>query len=68
MSRFFIFFIRIYQWTLSPLLGKRCRFYPSCSEYCALALKKHGALRGGWKGLWRILRCGPWSRGGVDEP
>ncbi|MCD5397087.1 MAG: membrane protein insertion efficiency factor YidD [Candidatus Pacebacteria bacterium] len=45
-----------------------CRFHPSCSEYFKQALKKYGLFKGGWKGVKRILRCGPWSQGGVDLP
>jgi len=58
--------IRVYQRVLSPLLPRRCRFYPSCSEYAAQALLKHGPLRGGWLALRRLLRCGPWHPGGYD--
>lgn len=45
-----------------------CRFHPSCSEHFKQALKKYGLFKGGWKGVKRILRCGPWSQGGVDLP
>lgn len=58
--------IRIYQYTISPLLGRRCRFFPSCSEYTAEALQKHGALKGARLGLKRISRCHPWNPGGFD--
>jgi putative membrane protein insertion efficiency factor len=58
--------IRIYQYTISPLLGRRCRFFPSCSEYTAEALEKHGALKGTRLGLKRISRCHPWNPGGFD--
>lgn len=58
--------IRIYQYTISPLLGRRCRFFPSCSEYTAEALEKHGALKGARLGLKRISRCHPWNPGGFD--
>ena len=60
--------IKFYQIFISPFLGKHCRFYPSCSEYCCLAIQKYGILRGCWKGILRILRCSPWNRGGVDLP
>ena len=57
-----------YKRWISPLLPQACRFTPTCSEYTRLAIMKYGFLRGSWKGLGRILRCGPWSRGGVDMP
>jgi uncharacterized protein len=60
--------VRIYQLTLSPLLGKNCRFEPSCSQYYILAVRKHGAIRGSLLGAWRILRCNPFCRGGYDPP
>ena len=58
--------IRLYQWTLSPLLGVNCRYAPSCSAYAVEAIATHGALRGGWLGLKRILRCHPWGGSGYD--
>jgi uncharacterized protein len=58
--------IRLYQLTLSKLLGPRCRFYPSCSQYAAEAIQKHGAIRGTAFTLARIVRCHPWHPGGVD--
>jgi putative membrane protein insertion efficiency factor len=58
--------IRVYQLTLSPLLGPRCRFYPSCSQYALEALRAHGALRGCALALRRLLRCHPWHAGGYD--
>ncbi|HBU38619.1 MAG TPA: membrane protein insertion efficiency factor YidD, partial [Planctomycetaceae bacterium] len=50
------------------LLGKQCRFRPSCSRYFQESVKKYGPLRGTWKGLNRICRCHPWNRGGYDPP
>lgn len=58
--------VRAYQLILSPLLGPRCRYWPSCSHYTAEALKVHGPLRGGWLGLRRLLRCHPGAEGGID--
>jgi putative membrane protein insertion efficiency factor len=55
-----------YQWTLRPLLGAHCRFYPSCSHYALEALTTHGALRGAALSGARILRCNPWHPGGYD--
>lgn len=58
--------IRVYQIVLSPLVGKRCKYYPSCSEYAAQAITRFGILRGLALTGWRLLRCNPWSRGGFD--
>lgn len=58
--------IRIYQWTVSPLLGPVCRFDPSCSRYALEAVLRFGVLRGGWLALKRLARCHPWHPGGVD--
>lgn len=69
--------IRLYQWTVSPdhsHLGKKmyphgyCKYYPTCSQYTYEALGKYGLVRGLGKGTYRILRCNPWSEGGVDLP
>jgi putative membrane protein insertion efficiency factor len=60
--------VRLYQGTLSPLLGRRCRFDPSCSSYFILAVQKHGAVLGALRGLWRICRCHPFHPGGYDPP
>jgi putative membrane protein insertion efficiency factor len=58
--------IRAYQLALSPLLGPRCRFYPSCSQYALEAVRAHGSLHGSWLALRRLLRCHPWHAGGYD--
>ena len=58
--------IGIYRVVLSPLLGPRCRYLPSCSEYAADALRMHGLWRGGWLALRRLLRCHPWGGSGCD--
>jgi uncharacterized protein len=60
--------VRLYQAVISPLMPPVCRFYPSCSEYFILAVKKHGPLRGACKGVWRVCRCNPFCRGGFDPP
>jgi putative membrane protein insertion efficiency factor len=61
--------IRAYQLVVSPLLGPRCRFYPSCSSYAVEALRGHGPLKGTWLSAHRLLRCHPWTPGGLDpEP
>jgi putative membrane protein insertion efficiency factor len=58
--------IRGYQLIISPLLGPRCRFYPSCSCYAHSAIERYGVWRGGWLGLRRLLRCHPFNQGGYD--
>jgi len=58
--------IHAYRALLSPLLGQRCKYHPSCSQYALDALREYGALRGLVLAGWRILRCNPWSHGGVD--
>ena len=58
--------IRVYQQVLSPAFGQRCRYYPSCSEYAAQAIQRYGILRGLVLAGWRLLRCNPWSAGGLD--
>jgi putative membrane protein insertion efficiency factor len=64
-----VFPIRLYQLFVSPLLPvNTCKFHPSCSEYAVLAIRKHGVIRGVPLAAWRLLRCHPWSRGGVDYP
>src|SRR5437660_86550 len=58
--------VRVYRRFISPILPPSCRFHPSCSAYAVEALTKHGALRGSWLALRRLLRCGPWHPGGYD--
>jgi len=68
--------IRLYQKTLSFDHGVfsfffpygYCRFHPTCSEYTVQALEKYGFLKGGFKAVWRVLRCNPWNKGGFDRP
>jgi putative membrane protein insertion efficiency factor len=58
--------LRLYQRVISPALPARCKYYPSCSEYAVQAVKRYGILRGVVLAAWRLLRCNPWSHGGVD--
>jgi len=58
--------IKIYQWTLSPLMGRQCRYYPTCSNYSLEAIKKHGPFKGTWLAIKRILSCNPWGGSGYD--
>jgi putative membrane protein insertion efficiency factor len=62
-----VLLVRGYQLFVSPLLGPRCRFYPSCSAYALTAVQRHGALRGSWLAVRRLGRCHPWNPGGVDH-
>ena len=66
LRRLVILPIRAYQLLLSPMGGDRCKYYPSCSEYAAQAIGRYGILRGLVLAGWRLLRCNPWSPGGVD--
>jgi putative membrane protein insertion efficiency factor len=61
-----IWLIKGYRRFVSPLFPPSCRFYPSCSQYTMEAIEKHGFLKGGLMGAWRILRCHPYSKGGFD--
>jgi putative membrane protein insertion efficiency factor len=67
-ARLLIAAARVYQWTLSPLVGRQCRFEPTCSDYFILAVQKYGAIRGTWRGVLRIGRCHPFHPGGYDPP
>lgn len=59
--------IRFYRRFISPCKPPCCRYYPTCSAYAVRAVEKHGAVKGSVLAVWRILRCNPWSRGGVDH-
>lgn len=60
--------IGFYQRGISPLLGARCKYFPSCSNYTLQSIQKYGFIKGVFKGAWRILRCNPFSKGGYDPP
>ncbi len=62
----FIAIIKVYQWIISPLLGPKCRFTPTCSHYALEAFKKYGPFKGLWLAIKRILRCHPWGGHGYD--
>lgn len=66
MKSLMLALIRAYGYAVSPILGPRCRFFPSCSEYTAQAVERHGVLKGARLGVKRIFRCHPWNPGGVD--
>jgi putative membrane protein insertion efficiency factor len=66
MRTILILLIQLYRYTLSPLLGVRCRFEPSCSRYAIEALRQHGTLKGGWLAARRLGRCHPFNPGGYD--
>ena len=69
LRKLFVIPIKIYRKFISPL--KRyptCRYYPTCSEYALLAIEKYGVIKGSLKAIWRVLRCNPFSKGGIDYP
>jgi putative membrane protein insertion efficiency factor len=66
MKSLVLAFLKFYRLAISPFLGRNCRFHPSCSAYAIEAVERHGALKGGWLGLRRVLRCHPWNAGGYD--
>lgn len=68
ISLLLIGLINFYRRFISPLTPPSCRFYPTCSEYAILAIKKYGVLKGTFKAVWRVLRCNPFSKGGIDFP
>lgn len=68
MRYLFLKLIRLYQILISPLLGKNCIFYPTCSHYMYEAIEKHGVMAGGWLGIKRLLRCHPFYKGKLIDP
>ena len=65
-QRFLMLLILIYRYSLASIMGQRCRFAPSCSEYGLEAVRRHGAVKGGWLAARRIARCNPWGGSGYD--
>ncbi len=68
LTTFLIAGARFYQVCIRPVLPAVCRFYPSCSEYFILSVRKYGPINGTWRGVYRICRCNPWHPGGYDPP
>ncbi|RMF94382.1 MAG: membrane protein insertion efficiency factor YidD [Planctomycetota bacterium] len=68
LSAVLIGLVYLYKITLSPWLGTSCRFTPTCSTYFIEAVRKYGPIKGAAKGIWRILRCNPFCKGGYDPP
>jgi uncharacterized protein len=66
MNRLALIPLRLYRLLVSPLLGRRCKYHPSCSQYAIDAFEEFGLARGAVLTAWRLLRCNPWSHGGVD--
>ncbi|MCB1956789.1 MAG: membrane protein insertion efficiency factor YidD [Rhodocyclaceae bacterium] len=66
MKLLLVALLKGYRYAISPMLGRNCRYHPSCSEYAIEAVQRHGALRGGWLAVKRVSRCHPFSRGGYD--
>lgn len=66
MQKLILFLLHLYRVALSPLIGPRCRFYPSCSHYAQTAVQRYGAAKGSYLAIRRLARCHPWHPGGVD--
>jgi len=66
LTKFFVFLIRVYQYTLSPFIGRSCRYTPTCSHYSVEAIEKYGPFKGGWMAAKRIASCNPWGGQGYD--
>ena len=66
MKTVLIALLRFYRYAISPMLGRNCRFHPTCSEFAIEAIQRHGALRGGWMAAKRVGRCHPFNPGGYD--
>lgn len=66
MKKLLLLLINIYRKGISPYTTPKCKYYPTCSEYAVNAIEKYGALKGTGKAVWRLLRCNPFSKGGID--
>lgn len=67
-ARLVVLLIVGYQRSVGRLIGNRCRFHPSCSQYARESIEANGLIRGGFAATWRLVRCGPWTAGGIDRP
>lgn len=67
LREFFLLPLHVYRRLISPALPPRCKYYPSCSSYAVQAVRELGLIRGSILAAWRVVRCNPWSHGGVDE-
>ncbi|WVN41805.1 membrane protein insertion efficiency factor YidD [beta proteobacterium MWH-UniP1] len=61
-----VLLVRLYQWTIRPIIGPRCRYLPHCSDYAIESFQEHGLFSGGWLTTKRLCRCHPWATGGLD--
>jgi len=68
IKRTVIILLKIYQKIISPIYPASCRYYPTCSNYAIMSVEKYGVFKGLLKAIWRVLRCNPFSKGGVDYP
>lgn len=68
ISSLLIALVRLYRCTIGAMLPPMCKYTPSCTIYMIQAIEKYGPVRGTLKGIWRLLRCAPWGRGGYDPP
>ncbi len=68
MKKLLILLISLYKRYISPLKPSSCRYYPTCSDYAIQSLEKYGLIKGSLKAIWRVLRCNPFSKGGIDNP
>lgn len=66
LQKSLIFLLQVYRYLISPLLGQSCRFYPSCSNYTLIAIRRFGPCKGSYMAVVRLLRCHPWHAGGLD--
>lgn len=66
LQKSLIFLLQVYRYLISPLLGQHCRFYPGCSNYALMAIKRFGPYKGSYMAVERLLRCHPWHTGGYD--
>lgn len=66
LIEFFLLPVHVYRKLISPFIPPRCRYYPTCSTYALTSVRRFGPIKGGWLALRRIVRCNPWSAGGID--